>query len=169
MPDNGSEWRKFGVVPRSHPLRPLVLYLGLLGLEAEGAFSLPGKGGDHFHKKKALKPTLDPLLGHFQPMTKKTIFDPLLCQINCLTISALRDLRPIIILRSILQEPYENLPRSIWVVLGIPIAWYKARIPVSSPKIIREGASGLWVRAGETQKSLLHRCNLGVALGQETI
>ena len=25
-PDNGNDWRKFRVVPRSHPLRPLVLY-----------------------------------------------------------------------------------------------------------------------------------------------
>ena len=27
VPDNANEWRKFGVVPRSQPLRPLVLYL----------------------------------------------------------------------------------------------------------------------------------------------
>ena len=51
--------------------------------------------GVDFVKKKAPKPTLDPLLGHFQPMTKKnTTFDPLLCQIHALTILALRDLRP---------------------------------------------------------------------------
>ena len=26
VPDNGDEWRKFRVVPRSHPLRSLTLY-----------------------------------------------------------------------------------------------------------------------------------------------
>ena len=26
VPDNGNEWRKFRVVPRSHPMCPLVLY-----------------------------------------------------------------------------------------------------------------------------------------------
>ena len=29
VPDNGNEWRKFCVVPRSHPLRPLVWYFVL--------------------------------------------------------------------------------------------------------------------------------------------
>ena len=49
-----------------------------------------------FFTKSAPKPTLDPPLGHFQPMTKNPIFDPSLCQINCLAILALRDLRSII-------------------------------------------------------------------------
>ena len=26
VPDNGNDWRKFRAVPRSHPLRPLVVY-----------------------------------------------------------------------------------------------------------------------------------------------
>ena len=44
MPDNGHEWRKFRVVPRSYPLYPLVLYF-LNGGGNRGAFRLPGKGG----------------------------------------------------------------------------------------------------------------------------
>ena len=51
--------------------------------------------GAEFVKKKAPKPTFDPLLGHFQPMMKNPFLTHL-CQINCLTILALRDLRPII-------------------------------------------------------------------------
>ena len=44
--DNGNEWRKFCVVPRSHPLRPLVLFL--FGREGNRRVSrLPGEGGDH--------------------------------------------------------------------------------------------------------------------------
>ena len=31
MLDNGNDWRKFRVVPRSHSLRPLILYLVLIG------------------------------------------------------------------------------------------------------------------------------------------
>ena len=37
-----------------------------------------------------------PLLGHLLQMASKPSFDPLLGQINCLAIWALRDLRPII-------------------------------------------------------------------------
>ena len=33
VPDNGNEWRKFRVVPRSHPLRPLVFYLVYCGVQ----------------------------------------------------------------------------------------------------------------------------------------
>ena len=35
VPDNGYEWRKFRVVPRSRPLRPLVFLLCLIGVETE--------------------------------------------------------------------------------------------------------------------------------------
>ena len=48
MPVNGNERRKFRVVPRSHPLCPVVLY----SVYRDGnirAFRLPGEGGDHFH------------------------------------------------------------------------------------------------------------------------
>ena len=51
-------------------------------------------------KKKPSKPTSDPLLSHFQPMTKRHFFDPLLCLISCSTILALREIRPIITLVS---------------------------------------------------------------------
>ena len=51
--------------------------------------------GAFFFTKSSPKPTLDLLLGHFQPITKN-MFDPLLCPSNCLTILSLRDLRPII-------------------------------------------------------------------------
>ena len=47
MPDNGSEWRKFRIVPRSHPLRPLVLYLveNFKGVEAEELLDYQGRAG----------------------------------------------------------------------------------------------------------------------------
>ena len=35
-PDNGNDWRKFCVVPRSYPLRSLVLCFGFVGVDAEG-------------------------------------------------------------------------------------------------------------------------------------
>ena len=41
VPDNGNEWRKFSAVPRLYSLRPLVLYLGLIGVE-RGRFPLYG-------------------------------------------------------------------------------------------------------------------------------
>ena len=56
-----------------------------------------GFGAD-FVKKNAPKPTLNPLLGHFQPMARNPFLAHFLRQITCLTILALRDLRPIIIL-----------------------------------------------------------------------
>ena len=50
-----------------------------------------------FFTKSAPNPTLDPLLGQPLPANdEKPIFDQFLCQINCLTTLALRDLRPII-------------------------------------------------------------------------
>ena len=48
MPDNGNEWKKFRVVPRSNPLRPLVSTLFNRGGNGR-AFRLLGEGGDHFH------------------------------------------------------------------------------------------------------------------------
>ena len=60
----------------------------------------------------------------------------------------------------------------------VPIAWYKARIPGFPRKSIRDGASSLFGRGPERPKKIvscsratprLHRCNLGVALEQETI
>ena len=47
MPDNGSEWRKFRIVPRSHPLRPLVLYFveNFKGVEAEELLDYQGRAG----------------------------------------------------------------------------------------------------------------------------
>ena len=59
VPDNGNEWRKFRVVPRSHPLRPLVCTLFTKGGNRR-AFRLPGEGGDHFHC------TVEPLPGHIR-------------------------------------------------------------------------------------------------------
>ena len=44
MPDNGNEWRKFGVVPRSRPLRPCFI-LSLLSLETEGLLAFQGRAG----------------------------------------------------------------------------------------------------------------------------
>ena len=41
--DNGHEWRKFRVVPRSHPLRPLRCTLCLTGLETEGLLKYQGR------------------------------------------------------------------------------------------------------------------------------
>ena len=58
MPDN--EWRKFSVVPRSHPLRPLVLYFFVFRGGNRRTFRLPGEGGDHFHC------TVEPSPGHIQ-------------------------------------------------------------------------------------------------------
>ena len=60
--------------------------------------------------------------------------------------------------------------------LGIPIAWYKARLPGFPRKSMTEGASSLvWQGSGSPKKVScskatlrLHRCNLGVALEQET-
>ena len=43
VPDNGNEWRKFHVVPRSHPLRPLLCALSTRGGKRR-AFILPGPG-----------------------------------------------------------------------------------------------------------------------------
>ena len=60
--------------------------------------------------------------------------------------------------------------------LGIPIAWYKARIPKFSRKSIREGARSLFGRGPERPQNIscfratprLHRCKSGFALEQET-
>ena len=41
-PDNGNDWRKFRVVPRSHPLRPLVFVFCLIGVETEGLLDYRG-------------------------------------------------------------------------------------------------------------------------------
>ena len=57
--DNGSEWRKFRVVPRSHPLRPLVLKSFSRGGNIR-AFRLTGEDGDHFHC------TVEPSSGHIR-------------------------------------------------------------------------------------------------------
>ena len=43
-PENGNEWRKFGAVPRSHPLRPLRCTLFNRGGNRR-ASGLPGEGG----------------------------------------------------------------------------------------------------------------------------
>ena len=56
--DNGNEWRKFRVVPRSHPLRPLGCTLVNRGGN-KSAFRLPGEGRDHFHC------TVEPSLGSY--------------------------------------------------------------------------------------------------------
>ena len=58
-PDNGIEWRKYRVVPRSHPLRPLFCALFNRGGNRR-AFRLPGEGGDHFHC------TVEPSPGHIR-------------------------------------------------------------------------------------------------------
>ena len=50
--DNGHDWRKFRVVPRSYPLRPPCVPLLSTLFNRGGnrrAFRLPGEGGDHFH------------------------------------------------------------------------------------------------------------------------
>ena len=44
VPDNGNEWRKFRAVPRSYPLRSLVL-LCLIGVETEGLLDFQGRAG----------------------------------------------------------------------------------------------------------------------------
>ena len=43
VPDNGNEWRKFRVVPPSHPLCPLVLHV-FIGVETEGLLDYQGRG-----------------------------------------------------------------------------------------------------------------------------
>ena len=61
-----------------------------------------------------------------------------------------------------------------WV--GIPIAWYKARIPGFPRKSIRERASSVFGLGPERPQNIscaratsrLHRCTCGVALEQET-
>ena len=61
--------------------------------------------------------------------------------------------------------------------IGIPIAWYEAQIRGFPRKSIREGASSLFGQGPESPRIVscsratpdLHRCNLGVALEQETI
>ena len=61
-------------------------------------------------------------------------------------------------------------------MIGIAIAWYKARIAGFPQKSIREGASSLIGQGQESPKNVscsratpdLHWCNLGVALEQET-
>ena len=59
--DIGNEWWKFGVVPCSHPLRPVVLSFTKAGNRR--AFSLPGEGGDHFHC--TVEPSFGHILGYF--------------------------------------------------------------------------------------------------------
>ena len=49
VPDNGNDWRKFRVVPRSHPLRSLLLCTLFTKAGNRRAFRLPGAGGDHVH------------------------------------------------------------------------------------------------------------------------
>ena len=49
VPDNGNDWRKFRAVPRSYPLRSLLLYFVLIGVETEGLLDYQGRAGDHFH------------------------------------------------------------------------------------------------------------------------
>ena len=43
--DNGNQWRKFRVMPRLHPLRPLVVVLCVLGMETEGLSDYQGRAG----------------------------------------------------------------------------------------------------------------------------
>ena len=60
-------------------------------------------------------------------------------------------------------------------MFGIPIAWYKARIPVFPRKSTREGASSLFgpgperpkIVSGSRATPRLHRCKSGFALEQE--
>ena len=59
VPDDGNDWRKFRVVPRSYPLRPLIFYYFSRGGNRR-AFRLPGEGGDHFHC------TVEPSPGHIR-------------------------------------------------------------------------------------------------------
>ena len=58
--DNGNDWRKFRAVPLSYPLRPLIVYFVLIGVETEGLLDCQGKAGDHFHC------TVEPSPGHIQ-------------------------------------------------------------------------------------------------------
>ena len=44
VPDNRNDWRKFRVVPCSHPLRPLVLYF-VQWVETEGLSDYQGRAG----------------------------------------------------------------------------------------------------------------------------
>ena len=55
MADNGNDWRKFRVVPRSYPLRPLFSTGG-----NRRALRLPGAGREHFHC------TVEALPGHIR-------------------------------------------------------------------------------------------------------
>ena len=59
-----------------------------------------------------------------------------------------------------LKPPFAALQ----TIVGILIAWYKARISGFPPKSIRKGARSL---SGEARRDL-HRCNLEVTLEQET-
>ena len=43
-PYDGNEWRKYHVVPRAHPLRPLVC-ISLIGLETKRLLDLQGRRG----------------------------------------------------------------------------------------------------------------------------
>ena len=58
-PHEGNEWRKFHVVPRSHPLRPCVF---ANRSRSKGVFRLPGPGAmwDHF------RCTVEPSPGHIR-------------------------------------------------------------------------------------------------------
>ena len=45
MPDNGNEWGKFRVVPRSHPSRPLFAFCCFIRVETEGLLDYQGRAG----------------------------------------------------------------------------------------------------------------------------
>ena len=72
MPDNGNEWRKFRIVPRSHPLRLLVLLkfdtASLFNRDGNRrAFRLPEEGDD-FHCM------VEPSPGHIQCRSSTDFF-----------------------------------------------------------------------------------------------
>ena len=72
VPDNGNDWRKFRVVPRLHPLRPLVLYFVYKGVEAEGLLDYQGRAGIISIVRWNLRPVI---FGVDNPLLPK---DPLL-------------------------------------------------------------------------------------------
>ena len=71
-----------------------------------------------------------------------------------------------------LSPPSGPSPETLYEILelGIPIAWYEARIPVFPRKSIREGASSLFGPGPESPKVVscsratprLHRCKSGL-------
>ena len=73
VPNDGNEWRKFRVVPRSHPLQPLFCTLFNWVGNRRALRRLPGEGGDHFHC------TVEPSAGHVRCRSQQIPQAPARC------------------------------------------------------------------------------------------